>query len=468
MSLTNCRSSNLHTLSKMSMMAAPQQKLVNKPAPLSEINVKNTPRTLYNTVDSAVSMTFPENVESNLANFENSEDQSKMDSQTFDIAVSSTKASDIVFVEGMPFRFSKIMEMGNALTKARRERNFPTTITPTYNLKAVIDDYEDLERLNAARECAVDTRDDAFRPDVASLYVKIQRRIQDRDLTHGEVAAESNVRARLSGFANSTGAETGMYNLMRHAVNSVLRLNNLTADSDSNVVDTAAARVVDAVRTTVQDQASRGANGVTEQNMENVLEHVFSTIESALGDRVESQADRLDANATRFDATVSRADDQINAMNNLTTAQNAQVSAIASHVGAIDNHVHAMGNNVNAMGSLVNSTNGNVTSLTANITILQTILNTIPQMVANAVAEILPNAIHGAVEEAFEAAISNDLFNRMQVFVNTVEEARARVAASERPPSYSGRNKNRSWFGKLNIFKKRNGRRSCPPRRCAA
>ncbi|KAJ3561381.1 hypothetical protein NPX13_g8970 [Xylaria arbuscula] len=301
-------------------MAAPQQKQVKKPAPLSEVNVKNIPRAQFNTIDSAVSMTFPENVESDLANLENSKDQSKMNNPIFNIPISPTKNSDIIFVEGMPFKFSKIMEMGEALTKARRERNFPNTITPTYNVKAIIDDYEDLMRLNAARECAADTKDDAFRPDVASLYVKIQRRIQDRDLTHGEVAAESNVRARLSGFANSTGAETGMYNLMRHAVNSVLRLNNLAVDSDNNHVDSVVTRVVDAIRSNVQNQATHGTHGVDEVNMENVLEHVFDAIEGALGD----QANRFDANATR-------ADEQINSLNNLTSAQNAQVNAIASH-----------------------------------------------------------------------------------------------------------------------------------------
>ncbi|KAI1347732.1 hypothetical protein F5Y01DRAFT_329263 [Xylaria sp. FL0043] len=337
----------------------------------------------------------------------------------------------------MPYRYSKLMEMGEALAKARRERMFPATITPAYNIKATIDDYEDLQRLNIAREGAADTRDDAFRSDVAGLYVKIQRRIQDRDLTHGEVAADSNVRARLSGFANSTGAETGMYNLMRHAMNSVLRLNNLTVDSDNNHVDAVVTRVVNEVRATVQSQATRGAHGVNGVNMDGVMDNVFSTIQDALGG-------------------------QINNMSNITNAQSDQVKAIASHVGAIDNHVHAMGNNVNAMGALLNSTNGNVTSLTANIAVLQTLLNMLPQMVTNSVQEMLPDvlgpAITTATATAFEAAISNELLDHMQILLNAPRGARARHGASERPPSYKSHNK-RSWFSNLNIFKKRVSRR---------
>ncbi|KAI0974705.1 hypothetical protein F4678DRAFT_485735 [Xylaria arbuscula] len=418
----------------MPAIMVPQKKEVKKPAPLSEASVKDSQLPQFNTVDSAVSMTFPENVERDFASFDTSEKDPKMDTlrnnnPMRNITVNtSTENSEIVFVHGMPFKHSKIMEMGAALAKARRERMFPTTITPGYNVQATIDDYEDLERLNAAREGAADTRDDAFRPDVAGLYIKIQRKIQDRDLAHGEVAADSNVRARLSGFANSTGAETGMYNLMRHAMNSVLRLNNLTVDSESNVIN-AANSVLSDIRAAVQNQAIHGVHGVSEKNMGDVMEEVFNAIEHALGDRVEFQADRLDANATRSDH---------------------QIKVIASHVNAIDNHVHAMGNNVNAMGALLNSTNGNVTSLTTNISVLQTIINMLPQMVANS-QEILPGV--------FEAAISNELLNRMQVLVNAAGEARAGEGTNGRPPSYRSHKEKRSWFGKLNVFKKRIGRR---------
>ncbi|KAI0809432.1 hypothetical protein GGR55DRAFT_696243 [Xylaria sp. FL0064] len=420
-------------------------KEIKKPFPLSEVKVASQP-IQFNTVDSAVSLSFPENVETDLASFEDLKKGSNMDTVKVNNLVPnnnvnvSTETTGIVgnpnaftLVNGMPYRYSKLMEMGETLAKARRERMFPATITPAYNIKATIDDYEDLQRLNIAREGAAGTRDDAFRPDVAGLYVKIQRRIQDRDLTHGEVAADSNVRARLSGFANSTGAETGMYNLMRHAVNSVLRLNNLSVDSESNVIN-AANHVLSEIRATVQSQVARGAHGVDGVNMDGVLESVFNAIEMSLGDRVESQysrvesqADRLDANATRFDANVTRADHQIN---------------------AIDNHVHAMGNDVNAMGTLLNSTNGNVTSLTANITVLQTLLNMLPQMVTGAVQDMLPGV--------FEATITNELLNRMQVLVSVNG---AQDGAKGRPPSYRSHKGRRSWFSRLNIFEKRIGGR---------
>ncbi|KAI1274419.1 hypothetical protein F5Y07DRAFT_410239 [Xylaria sp. FL0933] len=432
-------------------------KEIKKPLPLSEVKVTSQP-IQFNTVDSAVSLSFPENMETDLPIFENLKKVPNMETVKVNNVMPNndvdvpTETSGIVegsnaftLVNGMPYRYSKLVEMGEALAKARRERMFPVTITPAYNIKATIDDYEDLERLSAAREGAADTRDDAFHPDVAGLYIKIQRRIQDRDLTHGEVAADSNVRARLSGFANSTGAETGMYNLMRHAMNSVLRLNNLSIDSESNVINVTN-RVLSEIRATVQSQAARGAHGVNGVNMDGVMETVFNAIEISLGNRVESQADLLAANATRFDANVTRADHQIN--------------AIAGHVNAIDNHVHAMGNNVNAMGTLLNSTNGNVTSLTANITVLQTLLNMLPQMVTNSVQEMLPDvlgpAISIATATAFEAAITNELLNRMQAFANTVGETGTSDDAKGRPPSYRS-HKRRSWFGKLNVFRKRRG-----------
>ncbi|KAI8955207.1 hypothetical protein F4801DRAFT_529978 [Xylaria longipes] len=458
-----------------------------RPAPLQGCNIGKASSTQYTNIDSAVDMTFPEAVERDLAKFGNEDNTPEMNSPKISnplpthsinhhVASSGSKINSsspdtprmsIVAVNGMPYKSERLMEMGAALAQARREKRFPPTITPGYNLKATIDDYEDLERLNGAREGTTDTRDHAFCPDISRLYIQIQRRIQDRDLTHGEVAADANVRARLSGFANSTGAETSMYNLMRHAMNSVLRLNNLTLDSDSNIVDTVVTRVVSEIRGTVQSQVARGMHGVDGVNMDSVMEDIFSAIEHALGDRVENQADRLDANATRVEDHINNMSSitdahntQINNMSSITDAHNAQVSVIAGHVNAIDNHVHAMGNNVNAMSSLVNSTNGNVTALTTNVGSLQSIVNMLPQMVTKSVGDILPQAIHGAVEEAFEAAISNELLNRMQTFVNAVQQARAHEGVAHN--SNCRTHKKRGWFSKFNILKKRFGRRPTP------
>ncbi|TRX90504.1 hypothetical protein FHL15_008673 [Xylaria flabelliformis] len=438
-------------------------------------SIGNDSPTQNTNVDSAVDMTFPEAIDKELAKYENPNSESKMNLHNISspsvnrsnnhpgMIYKSTIVSDsaripISVVNGMPYSFEHLMEMGNALAKARRERAFPTTITPNYNIQAVIDDYQDLQRLNIAREAESDTRDHAFRPDISRLYIEIQRKIQDRDLTQGEVAAEANVRARLGGFANSTGAETGMYNLMRHAVQSVLRLNHLTPENGDNLVDSAATRVVNEIRTTVQSQAIRGAHGVTEKNMDIVMEQVFSAIENALSHGVGTQANRLDG--------------QINNMSTITNAQNAQVNTIAIHVGAIDNHVHALGNNVNAMSSLVNSTNGNVTALTTNVGSLQTVVNMIPQMASNAIRDMLPGiigpavetavgpAVGTAVEKAFENAISNELIARLQVFAHAVQEARTRAEIINNPYYRTSKTtKRRSWFG---FFRKHySHRKSC-------
>lgn len=430
---------NFHSLVTLS---SPKMVTVNKkvPAPLGQTNVTGTPTTPGATVDSAVDMTFPAGV-LDLGNKSPTHDKGHPTANLAPIVEADSSTSTqyrFATIEGMPFKFDQITVMGDALTKARREKMFPPTTTPSYNMKAIIDDYADLERLNAAREVEGDVRDHASHPDIARLYIAIQRRIQDRDLTQGEVAADANVRARIGGLANGASAETGMYNLMRHAVQSVLRLNSLTTEDDSNIVDAAASRVIDSIRSTVQAQASHGINGVNEGNMEDVMNQVFGAIEYALGNRVESQANRLDANANRFDV--------------ITTAQSAQVNAIAGHVNAIDNHVHAMGNNVGAMSSLVNSTNSNVTTLSTSVGALQNVINMIPQMVSQVAGkmlqDMLPGIIGPAVEQAFELAISNELAARMSDFVNAVQTAQARTQAANNTPrgpptKKSGR---RTWF----------------------
>ncbi|KAI1425610.1 hypothetical protein F5Y12DRAFT_795784 [Xylaria sp. FL1777] len=457
-------------------------------ASLSQVDAQNASSAQTGTIDSAVSMTFSENVEYELASFEGSIHEPEMDaasnsgasasstyeSDAIDNSVSPSveepatadtsvnppvalppavdHSNDYILINGMPYTFQRITDMGDALARARRERMFPNTITPGYNALAIVDDYEDLQRLNAVRENVPDARDNAFHPEVSSLYIQIQRRIQDRDLTHGEVAADANVRARLGGFANGTAAEAGMYNLMRHALNSVLRLNNLTIDSDNNLVESAAARVISEIRNDVQARVARGEHNIEGVDMNGVMEDVFNAIEHALGDRVESQANRLDANATRAE--------------NITNAQNIQLDAIVGHTNAINNHVQAMGNNVNAMGVLLNSTNGNVTSLTANIAVLQTIVNMIPRMVADAVREmlpaVLPDILPGILGPAIEAAITNELLNHIQALFNPVDQAPAQAPAQEGaagPRNHRRRNEGRSWYGRLNIFKQRFGRR---------
>ncbi|KAF2972282.1 hypothetical protein GQX73_g1349 [Xylaria multiplex] len=468
----------------MSDITSTQNEQLSQLARLNEGSIGDTPPPQYSNVDSAISMTFSETTGDDGENLEGSQNKPKKNSLTIDTTLANSSATinstvantaqmGFTIINGMPYKFDKLMEMGEALAKARRERMFPTTITPAYNVTAMVDDYDALQRLNAAREDSQDARDDAFRPDISRIYIEIQRKIQDRDLTYGEVAADSNVRARLGGFANSTAAETGMYNLMRHAVNSVIRLNNLAVDGDSNIVEAVATRVVSDIRATVQNKVALGEHGVEGVNMNGVMEDVFNAIENALGGRIESQADRLDANATRvetqtdrLDVNATRVESQANRLDanatraeGLTNAQSAQVNAIAGHVNAIDNHVHAMGNNVNAMSTLVNSTNSNVASLSANVIILQTVLNMIPQMITKAIQDMLPGLIGTAIEEAFGSAISHELLNRMQTFINDVEATRVRAEAqaNDRPRQTSNM---RNWFNKFNMFKKRMGRRT--------
>ncbi|KAJ2979779.1 hypothetical protein NUW58_g7113 [Xylaria curta] len=435
-------------------------------ASLAKIDAGNASVAQDSGVDSAVDMTFPESVTQDAASSDGS--------SSTEVSDSTAGPRHLVFVQAMPYSPQQLMLMGETLAQARRERTFPPTTTPSYNIQALIDDYEDLQRLNIAREAEGNINNHAFSPEITRMYIEIQRRIQDRDVTHGEVAADANVRARISGFANSAGAETGLYNLMRHAVQSVLRLNHLSPEADSNIINAAASRVIAEVRNTVQGQASRGDHGVNADNMDAVMENVFNAIEHSLGNHVSEQATITEAQRAQLNSLNNVTDAQhaqLNSLNNATAdqralnddqralndAHNMQVSAIASHVGAIDNHVHAMGNNVNAMSTLVNSTNGNVTALGSNIVSLQTVVNMLPQMISNAVRdvvqEMLPGIIGPAVEQAFEGAISNELIERLYTFVNAVQEARAQVEAlgNEHRQATTKTGKG-GWFSKM--FKK--------------
>ncbi|KAI0484187.1 hypothetical protein GGR56DRAFT_679610 [Xylariaceae sp. FL0804] len=342
-----------------------------------------------------------------------------------------------VNVNGMIFTVDRLTEMGRELAEARAAREFPATTAPGYNPQATVDDYDNLVRLREARAGAsqVDSPGDS----VAALMVEITRSIQERDALDGETAATANINARMSGFANGVMAENNIYQLVRHAVHSVIQSGNT-----SNVPGVDMAGVINDIHDVLDDLASRGESGVTEANVEMVLEHVFRMIDGALEGQVgnmnniafnmngalHGHADNINNIASNMATTQQTIADaqqaQVNRLDAVTTAANqahmAQVNAITGHVHAIDSHVRAMGTNVNAMGSLLNATNGNVTSLNANIGLMQTIVNMIPDLVARAVAEILPGLIHNGVH----AAITDDLVARLEVIILASHAARTR------------------------------------------
>ncbi|KAI3326489.1 hypothetical protein HD806DRAFT_487433 [Xylariaceae sp. AK1471] len=310
------------------------------PPPLRESNVRHALPTQYSNVDSAIYMTFPESVKNDLAIFEDSENEREMGSlktknllpnhgfrgsaansgSTMDSSRLGTPRMPPSVTNGMPYSSERLKEMGNTLAKARRERTFPATTTPAYNIQAVIDDYNDLQRLNAAREGESGIRDHPFRPDISRLYIEIERKIQDRDITHGEVSADTNGHTRLSGLANGTGAEMGMYDHTRSAVQSAF--NHISLEGDNNIIDNVASRVTNEIRRTVEGQVIRGAYGVNEVNMPAVMGHVFGAIEDALRHGVSAQGNRLDGWYNCMDGQNGEMSD----------FPNVRVDTIASHV----------------------------------------------------------------------------------------------------------------------------------------
>ncbi|KAI1269419.1 hypothetical protein F5Y18DRAFT_437327 [Xylariaceae sp. FL1019] len=412
-----------------------------------------------------------------------------------------TPTSPVIMISGKPYSAEKIAAMGAALETARRSGHFPQTRAASYNVQAVIDDYEDLQRLNAAlRQTGqvLNMREHATHPVIGPLYVTIQRRIQDRDTTEGEYAAEANVRARIQGFANGVAAETGIYNLMRHAVHAVLRNNGLTNGADRSIVDAVSARVINDIRPIVQAQADRGANGVTHENMNHVIDNVFDAIQGALGEFTDAQGfharimhDVTHDQRTATDELLATTNDQrrhseaLRAVTDdqrvltddqrvltddqrrlndahriLAESQTAQINAIGGHANAIDGQVRSLGTNINAMSTLLTSTNGSLSAINNNVDVMRTMLNMIPQMIADAVRqmipEVLPQIMGPAVQGAIEHAITDDLVAGMQGLVNVLAQrgVPASVSVSEKggvkngkASKKSGNKKNRKGLG---------------------
>ncbi|CAJ2510966.1 Uu.00g065910.m01.CDS01 [Anthostomella pinea] len=338
------------------------------------------------------------------------------DSPAFPVApVSAT-------VDGVSYSARDIERMGRTLKQARADGAFPSTTTPLYNMEIMIHDYSRLVELSEVRRGMPPREWNRDRRSV-ELYLQIAREFQERDELHSEDVEQVNMSARARSFETRANDEATLYAMVRHALNSIV---HGTAHGQATPgVDIPA--VLTEIRDSLIGQAVRGENGVTEANVEYVIQHVFNTIDQSL-------------------------EAQVSTLGNVADTQRAQVNAIAGHVGAIDNHVHAMGHNVNSMGSLVNSTNSNVNGMTTQVNMLQTIVNMLPEMVSRSIQQSLPELIQAGVE----GAISDELVARLELFVGTMQGMRAREATTSQgaPVSEKG-NKVSKKYSKKPCFIKR-------------
>ncbi|KAI5918968.1 hypothetical protein F4810DRAFT_724979 [Camillea tinctor] len=360
-----------------------------------------------------------------------------------------------VVVSGRPITATELANMGEILVQARAAGEFPTTTAAGYDATATIQDFARLMHLRHLRVGL--TQAEWTTDQAASEYlVTVTSEIRERDETRAEEAATASVQARVAGMMNGVQAESTIYQLMRHAVHSVLQSSDIQQAGANSGIDmtavvqdvdrrlnelTAAHEGVSAVITQMRNTVQPHISAVAGVDMEAVMEEVFATIERSLLDATGP----LRLNINRMNGQYDRMDGQID---NVTSIADVQLNAIGQHVNAIDGHVHALGNNIGSMGSLVNSTNTNVQALGTNLQVLQTIVNMLPQMVIQAIQEMLPSILHEAVQQSVQASVTQIITARLQGLAQAALAGRAQTVNKKNGKKGGFMNK---FFG---IFKK--------------
>ncbi|RYP31680.1 hypothetical protein DL767_005593 [Monosporascus sp. MG133] len=303
-----------------------------------------------------------------------------------------------VIVNGYPINASTITDMARELAKARANGEFPRTTTPDYIVQATIDDYGRLTQLREARGDAPRSEWPNMR-NATTLLTNITRDIRNRDELRGDRVEATTVRDRVANMMQGVHGEANLYRLVQHAVHHSIQ--NQAVQRDLATGGHEMANVLNEIRKTIEVIATEGRHGVTESNMEDVLEQVFGMIEHALIDATGP----LRLNVNRMDNISDANQSQVNRLIIISDANQAQVNAISQHVNAIGGHVGALGSNINSLSGNVNSVAGNVQALSSQLSVLQTIINMLPQMVTQAVQEILPQAAQEAIVPIIVASL---------------------------------------------------------------
>ncbi|RYP09692.1 hypothetical protein DL764_001118 [Monosporascus ibericus] len=296
-----------------------------------------------------------------------------------------------VIVNGYPVNASTITDMARELAKARANGEFPRTNTPGYIVQATIDDYGRLMELREARGGAPRSEWPNMR-NATNLLINIIRDIRNRDELRGDQVEATTVEDRVANMMQGVHGEANLYRLVQHAVHHAIQ--NQAVQQDQAVGGVNMSAILGDIHSRLESQAAEGRHGVTESNMENVLEEVFGMIEHALIDA--SGPLRLN----------------VNRMDNISDANQAQVNAISQHVNAIGGYVNAMGSQLNSMNGNVSSVAGNVQTLSSQLSVLQTIINMLPKMVTQAVQDILPQAAQEPIVPIIVASLQASMFSK--------------------------------------------------------
>ncbi|RYP60311.1 hypothetical protein DL769_008171 [Monosporascus sp. CRB-8-3] len=305
----------------------------------------------------------------------------------------------VVVVDGRPFTPAQVECMARELAQARANGEFPRTTTPTYVVQAIVEDFDRLRKLREARSGAPRSEWPQMR-NATNLLISITRDIRNRDELRGDRVEATTVQDRVSNMMQGVHGEANLYRLVQHAVHHSIQ--NQAVQQDLAAGGPTMSAILTEIRDAVQEQAVHGKNGVTETNMENVLEEVFGMIEHALVDA-----------AGPLRLNVNRMDNITNTQQSITTTQQSQLDAVGQHVNAIGGYVNAMGSHINSLSANVNSVAGNVQAMTTQVGVLQTFVGVLPQMVTQAVQDILPQALQQAVAPTLAPIILTRLQERM-------------------------------------------------------
>lgn len=353
-----------------------------------------------------------------------------------------------VMVNGRAVNASVVEAMGRDLAEARANGEFPTTTTPNYEVQPLFDDHARLLRLREARGGSPREEWNRNR-EATELLVEYTRAIRQRDSFRRDQTEATTVQDRIAKMVRGLHGETNFYRLVQHAVHHAIQ--DQAVKQDLATGGTTMSHILDLIRGVVQEQAATGRNGVTEENMEDVLEQIFGMIEHAL-----DAAGPIRLSANRLNTDVNRMDNITNAQQSLTDAHQSLMTAQESHVNVISGQFSALDNNLGSMGNLLNSTNGNITAMTSQLGILQTIVIMLPEMVAQAVKETLKEILPRAAQEAIVPIIVASLQASLGAPSNGVSGKSAsstefdeKVSGTKKSPTGHQKKKSPGFFKRL-------------------
>lgn len=283
----------------------------------------------------------------------------------------------------------EINDIGSRLAAARAKGDLPTTRAPDYNLEIMYQDYQRLLYLQRIRGDINQSASDEYN----SAWVEVNREIAQRDIQFRQQQQETETNQRMESIREHLNEQVRQHNARQAAYEAVT-----TAVRNGQAQNVEASVVMNEIRSAVQSMAGTQTHGVNVDNVDSVLEEVFSTIETALLDAagpLRLTSNRLDQNNARFG-------DQIN---NMT----AQVGALNNNVGAVSNHVSALGALLHSVNTISNSTNSQAAQLSREVSTLQDVITMLPALVDDTIQRNIAKAIETAMVPALISALTTGL-----------------------------------------------------------